>query len=266
MHSVRREKGTIFLEPEAGATATVILMHGLGDTADGWEDAATEVLGPALPYARFILPTAPTRPITVNGGMPMPGWYDIESLGAGRSMEKAEGIGASRKRILGMVRGERDDGIPAERIVLAGFSQGGAMSLFTGLHFPGEESGSHSRCGAGSAAAAATNPAHFAETLGGILVMSGYLPAPSELAPSPEGLRTPILFLHGTADGVRGHSIPDSSGCTTLWSPLHPTASLRSSPRSTRATPWPASPPSAPPLRLCSRLTRAWGTRQRLAR
>ena len=136
-HRVRREGSTLFVEP-AAATATIILMHGLGDTADGWESTAAELLGPALPYARFILPTAPTRPITVNGGMSMPGWYDIESLGAGRSMERAEGIGASRKRIMGLIRTQRDDGIPASRIILAGFSQGGAMSLFTGLHYPGK--------------------------------------------------------------------------------------------------------------------------------
>ena len=140
-HSVRHEKGgTIVVEPAAGgATATVILMHGLGDTADGWESSATDFLGPALPHARFILPTAPTRPITVNGGMHMPGWYDIEALGAdaARSRERAEGIVASRKRITSLIKAERDDGIPAHRIVLAGFSQGGAMSLFTGLNFPG---------------------------------------------------------------------------------------------------------------------------------
>lgn len=144
-HHVRREKGTIVVEPAGGgATATVILMHGLGDTADGWESSATDFFGPALPHARFILPTAASRPITVNGGMAMPGWYDIEALGsdlgapaAARARERAEGIISSRKRITSLIKAERDDGIPANRIVLAGFSQGGAMSLFTGLNFPG---------------------------------------------------------------------------------------------------------------------------------
>lgn len=195
-HRVRHEGSTIFVEPEAGATATIILMHGLGDTAEGWESSATDFLAPAIPHARFILPTAPTRPITVNGGMPMPGWYDIEALGAGRSMEKAEGIIASRKRVLGLIRSERDDGIPAERIVLAGFSQGGAMSLFSGLNYPGKPDG------VVIVERAAMQTCPRAETLGGILVMSGYLPAPGDLAPTPQGLRTPIFFIHGSGDEV----------------------------------------------------------------
>jgi predicted esterase len=92
--------------------------------------------------------------------------YDIEALGRGRSMEKADGIAESRTRIIGLIDAEKAAGVPASRIVLAGFSQGGALALFTGLHYP--------------------------ETLAGILVMSGYLPVPKELAPSAAGVLSPV--------------------------------------------------------------------------
>lgn len=167
---------TVVITPPPGKhTATVVLCHGLGDTAFGWADAAEE-LAARLPHIKFVLPTAPVRPITVFGSQPANGWYDITDLSQDRTLEKCEGIHASRERIAGFLAAEVAAGIPPSRLVLAGFSQGCAMSLFTGLNYPA--------------------------TLAGIICMSGYLPLPAELAPHPEGIKAPVLFLHGTADTV----------------------------------------------------------------
>jgi lysophospholipase-2 len=166
----------LILKPTKEHTATIIFMHGLGDTAEGWIDTAADYFAPALPHAKFILPTAPTRPITINGGMPMPGWYDIASLGLSRASEKYDGIEEARTKIVELMEAELKAGIQANRIVLAGFSQGGAMSLFVGLD--------------------------SAHTLAGILVMSGYLPLPSAIHTNDKSLATPVLHLHGDDDRV----------------------------------------------------------------
>ena len=128
---------------EGKHTATIILMHGLGDTASGWESAA-EMLSDQLPHVKFILPTAPTRPITLNMGMPMPGWYDIKTLGDTDNNSKlhdpCDGIDTSRSYILELLEKEHlgsgasdSTSIPYSRMMLAGFSQGGALGLYTGL-------------------------------------------------------------------------------------------------------------------------------------
>jgi predicted esterase len=173
---VKAEGTALVVQPKAPQTAAIILMHGLGDTAHGWIDVASEVLSPALPYAKLILPTAATRPITINGGYPMPGWYDIASLSRSRAHEKCDGIDDSVARIQGLIDAEVAAGVPRERIVLAGFSQGGALALFTGLNQPGR--------------------------LAGIVAMSAYLPLPEKVKPAPEALATPVLLCHGDADGV----------------------------------------------------------------
>lgn len=156
-------------------------MHGLGDTAEGWIDVAAGLLARELPHVKFILPTAPVRPITLNGGYPMPGWYDIKSLSADRAKESCDGIADSQATILKFIAdetaaGEGKPGLAASRIALAGFSQGGAMSMFVGLNYP--------------------------TTLAGMLVLSGYLPVPESVKPTPEALATPLLHCHGDADGV----------------------------------------------------------------
>lgn len=167
---------TLILEPSSGkATGTVFIMHGLGDSAEGWIDTAAE-LSSEFPYVKFILPTAPVRPITINGGMSSNGWYDITTLGGDRSIEKAAGIEESCTRIEGFMAREIEAGVPASRILLAGFSQGAAMSLYTGLNYPG--------------------------TLAGIAAMSGYIPNPGGITAPPAALETPVLILHGTADAV----------------------------------------------------------------
>lgn len=119
-------------------TATVIFAHGLGDTGHGWASAVENWRRrQRLDEVKFILPHAPTIPITCNGGFRMPGWFDIKVLdGSVESMrenEDAEGIRTSADYLLSLVQSEIDAGIPADRIVLGGFSQGGAMSIYTGL-------------------------------------------------------------------------------------------------------------------------------------
>eukprot|EP01059_Diplonema_ambulator_P000440 TRINITY_DN1036_c0_g1_i5.p1 TRINITY_DN1036_c0_g1~~TRINITY_DN1036_c0_g1_i5.p1 ORF type:complete len:218 (+),score=56.96 TRINITY_DN1036_c0_g1_i5:196-849(+) len=153
--------------------ATVIFMHGLGDTGAGWEEPVM-MLHNAMPNVKFILPTAPTMPVSLNQGMRMPAWYDIVGLGA-RSNEVCEGIDASAERISKLLKAERDAGV--KKLFLCGFSQGGAMSLYTGLQEK--------------------------ESLTGIAALSGYLPRPSFIAGKTEAKKDiPILMCHGTNDMV----------------------------------------------------------------
>lgn len=177
---IRRAGTTLFVEPAGGAapSAIVMLMHGLGDTAEGWVDVAAGMLAKALPHALFILPTAADMPVTINGGERMPAWYDIRSLSAHRELETCEGLGASQARVAALLRDAREaHGVPHARVVLAGFSQGGAMALYAGLSSP--------------------------QPLAGVVVMSGYLPRPDDVRPDAAALAaTPMLLAHGDRDAV----------------------------------------------------------------
>jgi predicted esterase len=148
-----------------------------GDTADGWIDVAANLWAPRMPHVKFILPTAVVSPVTLNGGYPMPAWYDIKSLSGDRKSESCDGIQASRDRILKIIAKEEEkSGIKPERIVLGGFSQGAAMSYYTGLTFP--------------------------HKFAGLLILSGYMPIESQIKPTEEAKKTPIFACHGDADGV----------------------------------------------------------------
>ena len=154
--------------------ASVIWLHGLG--ADGHDFApVVEQLG--LPNIRFILPHAPSMPVTINNGYMMPAWYDLYGLTPG-SQEDEEGIRASQNYINSLIKIEIDKGIPPSRIVLAGFSQGGAIALHTALRYP--------------------------QKLAGVLALSTYLPLKSRL--DAEALAanadTPIFMAHGIYDDV----------------------------------------------------------------
>ncbi|KAG6012057.1 hypothetical protein E4U54_007758 [Claviceps lovelessii] len=117
-------------------TATVIFIHGLGDTGHGWSDAVQMWRkGQRLNEIKFILPHAPHIPITMNSGYQMPGWFDIKSLQKGAD-EDAPGILQSRHYLFDLIQQEIRGGIHPERIILGGFSQGGAMSIFAGLTHP----------------------------------------------------------------------------------------------------------------------------------
>lgn len=179
MARVIREGSTVIINASTKHSATVILSHGLGDSADGWTDAAEE-MARQLPHIKWILPTAPTSPVTLNGGMRMPSWYDIESLSRSRSQQECKGIDDSTDNLHRIISAENGRGIQSSRIVLAGFSQGGAMSLWTGLQFPSS----------------------FQSRLAGVLVLSGYLPKEHAFTLSEHGKETPVLHCHGTIDAV----------------------------------------------------------------
>mmetsp|Transcript_13449 Transcript_13449/g.28428 ORF Transcript_13449/g.28428 Transcript_13449/m.28428 type:complete len:310 (+) Transcript_13449:32-961(+) len=172
--------GVISITPknEVDQSCTIVIIHGLGDSAEGFEDVA-EHIASKIPYAKFILPTAPMRKVTMNMGMFMPSWYDIVGLDK-RSNEFCEGIEESQEKILNILKAEHERGIPYKRMVLAGFSQGGALSLYTGMQLPAEVA-AESR-------------------LAGIVVMSGYLPHASGFNITPGLEDTPIFHCHGTVD------------------------------------------------------------------
>jgi phospholipase/carboxylesterase len=158
-------------------TASVIWMHGLG--ADGYDfsDIIPELQLPRTLGVRFIFPHAPHRPVTLNGGYVMRAWYDLLSPDL-PSNEDDAGIRASETAIHALIQREISKGIPASRIVLAGFSQGGAIALHTGLRYP--------------------------QRLAGILGLSTYLPLAASLRAECHAANAdvPILMLHGDADAV----------------------------------------------------------------
>ncbi|KAI8323947.1 Phospholipase/carboxylesterase [Martensiomyces pterosporus] len=168
---------SVVLKARSTHTASVIFLHGLGDSGHGWEPVA-QILSRSLPYVKFILPNAPSAPVTLNFGMKMPAWYDIKSLEKIASQEDEAGMRASMIKINRIIADEIAAGIPAERIILGGFSQGGAMALFTGLQ-------SEYR-------------------FGGLAVLSGYLPIRDRIfaMATDSSKQVPIFQGHGTADGV----------------------------------------------------------------
>ena len=159
-------------EPEGPAEGVVLWLHGLGASGHDFEDIV-----PLLrrPRARFVFPHAPRRPVTINLGLIMPAWFDILSLG-NRALEDERGIRSSAALIEALLTREERRGVPPSRIVLAGFSQGGALALFVGTR--------------------------YAKPLLGLMVFSGYelLAATRETEASPANHRTPLLFCHGTED------------------------------------------------------------------
>jgi phospholipase/carboxylesterase len=167
----------VTLSPAAPAVASVILLHGLG--ADGWDfvPIVSELRLPDTLPVRFVFPHAPQRPLTVNNGYVMRAWYDIKSF-TPEGRADAAGLVESARRIDDYLRKEIALGVPASRLVLAGFSQGGAVALHAGLRFP--------------------------ERLAGLLALSCYLPFPSSLAAekSAANSNVPILMCHGRTDPV----------------------------------------------------------------
>ena len=167
----------VVLAPAAPATASVIWLHGLGADGHDFVPVVPELRLPPAPGVRFVFPHAPVRPVTLNMGMRMRAWYDIKTLTAeGRADE--EGIRASVALAQRYVAAERAAGIASNRIVLAGFSQGGAIALHLGVRYP--------------------------ETLAGIIGLSTYLPLQATLARelSEANRATPILMCHGIYDPV----------------------------------------------------------------
>lgn len=121
----------LIIPPSAAHKSTVILLHGLGDSGHGWHGAA-EMLSPSLPNTKWILPHAPSIRITLNFGASMPGWYDILSLSPNAKEDEA-GLYKSIGFLSSLISDEIKAGIPSEKIILAGFSQGAALSLIYGI-------------------------------------------------------------------------------------------------------------------------------------
>jgi len=180
----RDGSGTITVSPrnEAEQSGLLVINHGLGDTAEGFADVA-EQFASQLPWLKIILPTAPTQKVTMNMGMAMPSWYDIVGLDE-RSNENCAGIEESQARIAQILQKEHEaTGLPYSRMVLAGFSQGGALSLYTGLQLQ--------------------------NSLAGILVMSGYLPAASKMKISQTD--TPVWHGHGNMDPLVQYAMAEKT-------------------------------------------------------
>jgi len=169
----------IEIETGEAPKASVVVLHGLGADGGDFVPIAEELDLAAVGPVRFVFPHAPMRPVTVNGGYVMRAWYDILGFG-GTSREDEAGLRASREAVDLLIAREVERGVPAARIVVAGFSQGCAMALMTGVRHP--------------------------ERLAGVAGMSGYLPlAAATAAERSEANRdVPIFLAHGTREGGGG--------------------------------------------------------------
>src|SRR6266487_6828583 len=123
---------TVEIESGPSPRSAIIWLHGLGADGHDFEPIVPELGMPAAPAARFVFPHAPVQPVTINGGARMRAWYDVSNDGK----QDAAGIRASQAHVEALIARERARGIPARAVVLAGFSQGGAITLQTGLRHP----------------------------------------------------------------------------------------------------------------------------------
>jgi len=181
---------TVEIETGPDPRSSVIWLHGLGADGHDFEPIVPE-LASFLPPTRFVFPHAPVRPVTVNGGMPMRAWYDIVSFDRHPPRDR-EGIEASRTAVERLVAREEARGVKGDSIVLAGFSQGGALALYTGLRLD--------------------------RPLAGLMGLSTYLLYSGELEAtrSPASAAVPLFVAHGVYDPV----VPFIAG-------QHVTATLR---------------------------------------
>jgi phospholipase/carboxylesterase len=167
----------IQIETGPNPTAAIIWMHGLGADGNDFVPLVQELDYTGLPAIRFVFPHAEAMPVTINGGYVMRAWYDITGAELTRR-EDENGLRASQQRIEALIAREKERGIAASKIILAGFSQGCAMTLQTGLRHP--------------------------EKLAGMLCLSGYLPLADKAGAerAPESLQVPIFMAHGRQDPV----------------------------------------------------------------
>jgi phospholipase/carboxylesterase len=176
--AIKVEKHMIELVHGSGEpTHAIIWLHGLGATADDFPPIVPELGLNDTPAIKFIFPQAPNRPITINGGMVMPGWYDIKGFSLEEKQDR-EGMDASREMLEGLVKEQIDLGIASNNIILAGFSQGGAVTYYTGIR----------------------SEHKFA----GLLPLSTYMPFHEEAKEVESGVNksTPIFASHGTVDPI----------------------------------------------------------------
>ena len=173
-------------EPESSPDAAVIWLHGLGANGNDFMGVVDQLGLPVDHKVRFIFPNAPYIHVTVNQGMKMRGWYDIYDLNLLRK-EDEQGVKKSQVLLEDLINNEIEQGISTKRIILAGFSQGGAIALYTGLR--------------------------YFRSLAGIIVLSSYLPLLDKFvaAEFPDNRSTPIFIAHGLFDPV----VPLNAGKTT---------------------------------------------------
>jgi phospholipase/carboxylesterase len=162
----------------ADPSSSVIWLHGLGADGHDFEPVVEALDLSGLAPIRFVFPHAPFRPVTINGGMTMRAWYDVLSLDFGSRRTDEEGIRTSARQLEDLIRRENGRGVDDGRIVLAGFSQGGAIALHAGLRHP--------------------------QPLAGIMALSTYLPLASNLAAEASAANrgVPIFMAHGQGDTV----------------------------------------------------------------
>ena len=167
----------IEIETAPDPTAAVIWLHGLGDDGQGWSEIVPALKVPSTLAVRFIFPHAPVMPVTINNGYPMRAWYDIRENDFNERADIA-GVKRSQAQVEALIAREKTRGVAAQRIVLAGFSQGGAIALYAGLR--------------------------HAERLAGIVALSTYVIAPAALASEAGAANrdVPIFMAHGTQDPV----------------------------------------------------------------
>ncbi len=176
------ELETITIETADNPDAAIIWLHGLGADGNDFVPIIEQLQLPSELAIRFIFPHAQERPISLNQGYQMRGWYDIYSLTLG-GPEDAAGITATSQTITDLCQQQQSQGIPSQRIILAGFSQGGAIALYSGLRYP--------------------------QPLAGIMALSTYLcladSLPEELG--PYATSTPVFMAHGRQDDVLAYEI-----------------------------------------------------------
>lgn len=167
----------IIIEPQDVAEASVIWLHGLGADGHDFEPVVEQLQEGARRATRFIFPHAPVQPVTINGGMEMRAWYDIKDMQIDRRADAA-GVMRSAATVAGLVDAERAKGIDSRRIVLAGFSQGGAIALHAGLR--------------------------YGERLAGIMALSTYVAVRDDFEDeaSEANRNVPIMLAHGSQDPV----------------------------------------------------------------
>lgn len=158
-------------------THAIIWLHGLGATADDFVPVIPHLRLAQLPAVRFIFPQAPERPITVNGGYVMPGWYDIKGSDIS-DKEDLPGITESQQTLEALIDGQIARGIASENIIIAGFSQGGAVAYYTALRLK--------------------------HKIAGVLALSTYLPFPQNALNehTSVNVNTPVMAMHGLSDGI----------------------------------------------------------------
>ena len=193
------DSAPIEIETGPQPDASIIWLHGLGADGSDFEPIVPELGLSGSPAVRFVFPHAPYRPVTVNGGHVMRAWYDIAIDGRGFRQDETH-IRDSEQILRNLIAQERERGIDSRRIVLAGFSQGAAVALHTGLRYP--------------------------EPLAGIMALSMPVPLPERIAAelNPANARVPVFLAHGTQDhvvpfpmGEYGHRLLNQIGLPVEW-------------------------------------------------